>query len=188
MMSALQPAEHSTCFIYLLHLAGGTAVTDAQNKTANTWIRKNLTRWQEARKTGGFFSPFAGLCCLSPESWMSAILKPEKLDCYCDITGQIVIKVIRIFGWDSSHFIGLCCWDSGQHSHGVEVGVTFDSWLGPLGVSVCVNGVCWWWTGDLSRCCLSPNNCWNGLFPETKNKNNSKEWTIEGPTIETIKH
>lgn len=53
-MNSLQPGEHSTCFIYLLLLAGGAAVTDAQNKTPNTWIRKNLTQWQEARKTGGF--------------------------------------------------------------------------------------------------------------------------------------
>lgn len=26
-----------------------------QNKTLNTWIRENLTQWQETRKTGGFF-------------------------------------------------------------------------------------------------------------------------------------
>lgn len=25
------------------------------NKTLNTWIRENLTQWQETRKTGGFF-------------------------------------------------------------------------------------------------------------------------------------
>lgn len=56
----VQQGEHSTSVFYLsllLHLPDKAAVTDAQNKTENTWFRENPTQWHRERKTKGFFSP-----------------------------------------------------------------------------------------------------------------------------------
>lgn len=81
-LTPLQPGEGSTWFIYLLHLAGGAAVTEAEQNTEDvnqTEIRHNGRR-QERLQAFFLSKAFVTCCRQNPES--QTFYKSKKLDCH----------------------------------------------------------------------------------------------------------
>lgn len=83
---------HDECFtasrtLHLFYLSASSGRWSSSDRCAEQ-NSEYMNQKESDTMTGGkkdwrLFPPLAGLCCLSPKPWKSALLKPKKLDCYC---------------------------------------------------------------------------------------------------------